>query len=386
MSLLPLNFPGSWRQHPAGYQYFLPASLPISEPLPLSGAIIKQVQNASLVLGEFSSLIERIPNPDLFIHAYTRKEAMLSSRIEGTQSTLEDAFKLEVDIDPEQRDDWAEVNAYIQAMRQAVEQLQNLPLCNRVISETHQRLLSQVRGKNKQPGAFRASQNWIGGSRPDNAHFVPPAPEYVAELMGDLERFIHNKQSMYPELIDAALIHCQFESIHPFLDGNGRLGRMLISLYLLEKRILKHPILYISTFLEAKRKDYYQMLDGARINVDGVVKWVSFFLDAVEATAKDGICVTQKLLQYDESLKQNDLPTLGARAKKGLVLLEYLYHRPYINAKQLQQDLKFSAQVSQKLIKDFVELGILKETTGKRRNRFFLFHHYINLLEGSTSA
>ena len=384
MSLLASTFPGIWRDAPNQYRYFLPASLDRCEVIQLPTYLIKQVQDASLALGQFSSLIAQIPDPSSFVHAYTRKEAALSSRIEGTQTTIEDAFAQEADIAPKKRDDWNEVNAYIKAMQQAVESLEQLPLCNRVIKKTHQRLLSQVRGKTKQPGEFRTSQNWIGGSRPGNAHFVPPMQDYVAELMGDLEQFIQNKQSARPELIDAALIHYQFETIHPFLDGNGRMGRMLVSLYLLEKQIIKHPILYISTFLEARRKDYYHMLDGARASADGVIKWVSFFLDAVEATAKDGIDVTQKLVEYDKTLREKLVSTLGARAKKGLTLLSHLYSHPRINTNLIQRGLGFSAQISQSLVKDFVKLGILREMTGNKRNRKFVFHHYINLLMGKS--
>ena len=344
--------------------------------------VVRQMQSASLALGEFSSLIERIPNPQLFIHAYAKKEAVLSSRIEGTQTKIEDAFRQEEEVDIEKRDDWAEVNAYIEAMDTALKLLQDLPLCNRLIKQAHHHLLNQVRGKHKQPGEFRNSQNWIGGSRPDNAHFVPPMHEYVPELMGDLEQFAQRERLPMPELINVALLHYQFETIHPFLDGNGRMGRMLIPLYLMEKKILKHPILYISTFLEAHRKDYYAALDKARESEAGVLQWISFFLDAVEQTARDGIRVTQQLLSYDEKLKNDVIPQLGRQAKNAMLTLERLYRRPLVNAKQLQQHLGFSPQVSQNMLRLFAEQDILKEITGNKRNRLFIFHHYITLLEG----
>ncbi len=382
MGFLAQQFPGSWRTSSRGYRYYLPANLERSQEIFLVPGFTKQVQDTSLLLGEFSSLIKRIPNPHLFIHAYATKEATLSSCIEGTQTNIEDAFKKESEVAPEKRDDWEEVNAYIQAMKYAMERRTKLPLCNRLIQETHNVLLSQVRGKDKQPGAYRTSQNWIGGSRPDNAHFVPPAHEYIAELMSDLEKFIQTKPRTMPELMDAALIHYQFETIHPFLDGNGRIGRMLISLYLLEKGILEQPILYISTFLEKNRKEYYAALDKARESQDGVAKWVSFFLDAVKQTAQDGIDVTQKLLRYDTELKENVLPQLGRKAGNALRLLEHLYDSPVLTAKNVQKKLNVSPQTSQKMLKAFIEQNILREVTGNKRNRLFIFHHYITLLEG----
>lgn len=382
MNELPTSFPGHFKKSPAGYSYYLPASLMCSQVIGLPVRIVKQMQDASLALGEFSSLIERIPNPQLFIHAYARKEAVLSSRIEGTQTNIEDAFQEQEDIDYEKRDDWAEVHAYIHAMGKALDGLKELPLCNRLIKQTHQHLLSQARGRYKCPGEFRKSQNWIAGSRPDNAHFVPPLQDYVPELMGDLEKFLQNPNLEMPELINVALIHYQFETIHPFLDGNGRMGRMLISLYLMEKKLLKHPILYISRFLEENRKHYYASLDKARESQEGVVRWISFFLDAVEQTAKDGIKVTQQLLDYDKGLRNHVIPWFGRRAKNGLRTLDLLYMRPVISAKQLQRYLNFSPQVSQNMLKMFNEHNILKEITGNRRNRIFLFHRYISLLNG----
>ena len=382
--MIPLaeKFPGTWRKSLTGYSYYLPASLEHAQRLTLPLSLSKQIQSASLALGEFSSLIERIPNPQLFIHAYAKKEALLSSRIEGTQATIEDAFRQQDEVAIEKRDDWAEVNAYIDAMKFALNTLHELPLCNRLIKSTHRQLLSQVRGKHKQPGEFRGSQNWIGGSRPDNAHFVPPAHEYIVALMNDLEKFIMNKQLQTPELINAALLHYQFETIHPFLDGNGRMGRMLVALYLMEKKILKHPILYISTFLEQNRKDYYASLDQARESEKGVVQWLSFFLDAVEQTAKNGINVTQKLIDYDTKLRNQQIPQFGRQAKNALKMLDLMYKMPVINAKKLQENLNFSPQVSHNMLRLFINHQILKEVTGNKRNRQFVFLHYLDLLMG----
>lgn len=379
---LASDFPGQWCNAPSGYRYFLPADLFKTQQLQLPFRIIKQLEESSLTLGRFASLIEKIPNPTQFIYAYTRKEATLSSRIEGTQTEIADAFKNEQEIAPERREDWAEVQAYIQAIDHARARLEELPLCNRLLCEAHERLLAQGRGQNKRLGEFRRSQNWIGGSRPDNAHFVPPAHEHVADLMANLEKFIDDDRQGMPHLIKAACIHYQFETIHPFLDGNGRIGRMLISLYLLEKKVLQHPILYISAFLEAHRSNYYDALNRARKNKEGFIQWISFFLDAVEHSAQDGITVTQKLIDYDTELREQKIPQLGRRAKNGLRLLDQLYEFPYVNAALLQETLQLRASASQTLLKNFMEIGILTEVTGYKRNRLFRFQHYLYLLSG----
>ena len=379
--MIEQDFPGVWRDAPTGYRYFLPGSLFLTKKISLPMPILKQLEEASLALGQFAALIERIPNPDLFIHAYTNKEAELSSRIEGTQTQIEDAFKTEAaEVEPEKRDDWSEVRAYIHAMRHAVDNLETLPLSNRLIKQAHEKLLSNTRGARKSPGEYRTSQNWIGGSRPDNAHFVPPSAEYIEDLMSDLERFIHADNLHLPELVKAALIHYQFETIHPFLDGNGRIGRMLIPLYLLNKKILSDPILYISTFFEAKRSEYYDALDRARKDQKGVINWISFFLDAVAQSAKDGIEVTKKLIEYDADLRTHTIPELGRRAGKGNELLDYLYQRPFTSAKHIQIKFQWSPQVSQRLLNDFVNNEILQEVTGQKRNRIFVFGHYLKLL------
>lgn len=384
MTSLAPDFPGCGRDHPDGYRYFLPGSLKLAAQINLPPAIFKQLEEASLTLGRFASLIELIPNPELFIHAYTAKEATLSSRIEGTQTEIEDAFKEEAEIAPEKRDDWAEVAAYINAVHHAVRGLQALPLCNRLLKQTHAKLLAQVRGKDKSPGDYRIKPNWIGGSSPNNAHFVPPSAEYVNDLMSDLEKFIHNDNLPLPELVKAALIHYQFETIHPFLDGNGRIGRMLIPLYLLHKKILSDPILYISAFFEARRSDYYDALDQARKNEIGVVNWIAFFLEAITQSAQDGIDVTNKLLEYDTELRGSLIPQLGRRAPKGLQLINYLYQSPVVTAAQIQTTLQCSPQVSQSLLRAFVTLGVLQEATGNKRNRIFIFAKYIRLLAGDS--
>ena len=380
MTLLATQFPGELRKAAGGYDYFLPASLGHSVDLRLQPSLVKQLQDAAFALGEFSHSIDSIPNPQQFIRAYVGKEAVMSSRIEGIRTTIADVFVQQEDVEPERRDDWAEVDAYIRGMDYALKRRGDLPLCNRLIKETHKVLMAQVRGQHKQPGEYRRSQNWLGGSRPSNALFVPPVHEHLAELMGDLERFIQIESAAMPELIVAALLHYQFETIHPFLDGNGRTGRMLIPLYLMEKKILAHPILYVSSFLEENRRDYYAMLDGARQSPEGVMKWISFFLDAIEATSRDGVRKTQELIDYDLRVREEVIPRFGSRSKKALQVLEYLYQSPYVQVKDLQRDLQFSTYVSQSLIKGFVEHRVLVEVTGQKRNRVFVFDHYLKLL------
>lgn len=375
------TFPGGTRQSPQGYAYFLPGSIYQSSELTFPARLFRQMEKTSIALGQFSSLIDRVPNTKMFIHSYLRKEATLSSRIEGTQTEIEEAFMTQEDIASEKRDDWAEINAYTNALESAIEGLKGLPLCNRLLKQTHERLLSQARGRDKLPGEFRRSQNWIGGSRPDNAHYVPPSYEYVSEAMSDLERFIQDDQTDLPHLVKAALIHCQFETIHPFLDGNGRLGRMLISLYLLEKKVLQHPILYISSFFERHRSAYYEALDKTRENSDGVISWIAFFLEGVYETASAGIKLTNQIIDYRADLIEKQIPQLGKRAPRALKLLDFLFEKLVINAKLVQTELGFSPQVTQTLLKHFMELGILGEITRQKRNRVFVLKDYLDLLK-----
>ena len=247
-----------------------------------------------------------------------------------------------------------------------------MPLCNRIIKDAHRTLLSQPRGRDKSPGEFRTSQNWIGGSRPDNAHFVPPAPHHVIELMGQLEKFINADDTQLPELVKIALIHYQFETIHPFLDGNGRIGRMLIPLYLMEKKIIEHPILFVSDFLEKNRSHYYSALDKARNSERGLINWISFFIDVIEKTANTGIAITKNLIEYQTKLRERKLPQhFGRLTAKSLKVLEILFEQPYINSQTVQERLGFSPQVSNKLLNEFVKLGILKEITGQGKETVF---------------
>lgn len=376
------NFPGGLRHAKAGYDYYLPGDIFQSQEITLPFSIIKQTEEAGIALGRFASLTEQLPDPLFIIGAFSKQEARFSTQIEGTQTDVADAFIKQKDVPSEKRDDWAELHAYIDGLNAAVKELgENLPLCNRLLKDTHKILLSQVRGKSKSPGEFRKSQNWIGGSRPNNAHFVPPAHEHIADVMSNLEKFIQDDQLDIPHLIRAALIHAQFETIHPFLDGNGRMGRMLVSLYLLEKKLLQHPILYISHFFENHRQSYYMALDQSRKNIDGMIKWVSFFLDAVTATANNGIAVTRSIITHHKELSDSTIPAMGKRAPQGTALLNLLFQSPVINAREIQNSLEYSAQATQKLLNDFTDNGILREITGNRRNRIYVFEQYLKLIK-----
>jgi Fic family protein len=382
MSNINLNnrFPGGYCKSANNYQHYLVGDIYQAKELNIQPQIYAKMEQASYAIGQFSTLIEKIPNPIGYIVAYSSKEATQSSRIEGTQTNIEDTFKEKEDIDPEQYDDWQEVQSYIDAVDAGVKNLTKLPLCNRLIKQTHKILLSQIRGKHKLPGEFRKSQNWIGGSNLNNAHFVPPAQEYVAEAMSNLELFIQDDKIGLPHLIKAGLIHYQFETIHPFLDGNGRIGRILISLYLLEKDILKHPILYISNFFENNRQKYYLMLDDARKDQAGVVEWLSFFLDAVKYTAIQGKTKTERILELQERLVTQKILTLGRRAKNARALLDLLFHKPLIKSNDVTKELNISKQRAQTLMSEFTKLNILKEITGYKRNRIFAFVDYLKLL------
>ena len=373
-------FPGEMKRADS-YEYFLPADLFLSKELVLDFKLQSQLEETSRVLGQFSKEISTIPNIELFIISYLRKEAVQSSKIEGTKTEIDDAFQEdESEIPNEKRDDWQEVQQYILAIHEAIEELKNLPLCERLIKKIHKTLLSKSRGKDKCPGEYRKSQNWIGGSRPDNAHFVPPTHDLLNHLMSNLEKFIHDETLSIPHLVKIALIHYQFETIHPFLDGNGRTGRILIPLYLLENKMIKEPILYISDFFEKNRQNYYDCLDQGRKSKEGMLRWISFFLDAVIETSKEGMRTTEKINKLKNHLFQEKIPSLGKRAKNGQKLCEILFQEPIINAKKAKEKLGISAQVSQNLMASFVKEGILKEITGNKRNRLFIFEEYLQIL------
>ncbi len=339
--------------------------------------IITLLSQADRQLGRLDMFSNYIPSIDLFISMYILKEATKSSRIEGTQTNIEEALHDAKDIPPEKRDDWNEVQNYILAMQEAIESLKSIPLSTRLIKQTHKVLLQGVRGEHKQPGEFRTSQNWIGGASIQDAVFVPPVHTSVPELMSDLEKFMHNDGLQIPELIKIAILHYQFETIHPFLDGNGRIGRLLITLYLVQKEILKKPILYLSDFLEKNRQLYYDNLIRVREKND-LQQWIKFFLVGIVETAKNSIDTFEKILLLKSEVENLAL-SKGSRAGAIQMVLEYLYKKPVITASIVSSITKQSLATSYSIVSDMEELGILKENTGGKRNRSYIFINYINL-------
>lgn len=336
---------------------------------------------ADRFIGRLDAFSDFIPDIDFFIKMHITKEATTSSKIEGTQTNMEEAFISEEDINPEKRDDWLEVNNYIKAMNNAIDELGQLPLSNRLILNTHRILLNNSRGKEKQPGEFRKSQNWIGRSLKD-AIFIPPHHSHISVLMSDLEQMMHCEnqiQPLYnPHLFRIALIHYQFETIHPFLDGNGRIGRLLITLYLLEKEILKKPTLYLSDFFERNRRDYYDKLTEVRTHND-IIGWLKFFFRGVIETSQKSIESFENIVKLREDIEFNRLPTLGRKQVDAKALLQHLYKQPITSVKEVRELLKVHHSTANRLIENFVQLGILEEITGYKRNRIYSFREHLDL-------
>ncbi|RPH34247.1 MAG: Fic family protein [Bacteroidales bacterium] len=339
--------------------------------------VLQLLSQADRELGRLDMYSNYIPNIDLFISMHVLKEATQSSKIEGTQTNMEEALLEKEDVPLDKQDDWEEVQNYIKAMESALQTLENLPFSSRLIRETHRVLLQGVRGEKKQPGEFRNSQNWIGGATINDALFIPPIHTTVPELMSDIEKFLHNEEIFFPELLKIALVHYQFETIHPFLDGNGRVGRLLIPLYLVNKGILKKPILYLSDFMETHRSLYYDNLMNVREKND-ITQWFKFFLVGINETAKKGISTFDRILQLQ---KENDLKiqSLGSRAANAQKVTNYLYQKPIINAEKVSEVTGISMPSSYKLLAELERINILKEITGAQRGRSYLFENYLKL-------
>jgi len=336
------------------------------------------LQNAAIKLGELNSFAKLVPNVDLFIQLHVTKEAVVSSRIEGTQTSMDEALMSEIEVAPERRDDWKEVQNYIEALNSAIKELDTLPISSRLLCKLHAILLSSVRGENKQPGEFRRSQNWIGGTNPSNAEFVPPQHAYVGELMGDLENFIHNQHIQVPSLIRIAIAHYQFETIHPFLDGNGRIGRLLITLFLVDQQILTKPLLYLSTFFEKNKNTYYDKLTEVRTQ-NNMNLWIKYFLKGVTETSEKAVDTLSQVLALKAKCETKITQEFGRKANSANLLLQRLLVKPIVDVKQVQAITDSSYKASNDLVKDFIDVGFLKEMTGQSRNRLFVFESYLNL-------
>lgn len=363
--------------HAYNYQYFLPEFINHIFEID-SGDLQVQLEKSTRLLGELNAMARMVPNVDLFIASFIGNEATLSSKIEGTKTVLDDALKSENDINIEQRDDWLEVNLYMEAVKNTIDKLEQLPISTRLIKDAHRILLSSGRGKHKMPGKFRTTQNWIGGDSIEGAEFIPPHQDFVNDLMSDLERFLHH-QSLVPDIVKIAIIHYQFETIHPFVDGNGRIGRMLIPLYLVSKGLLTKPLLYMSAFFEANKNKYYQKLMQVRMQ-SNLSAWLLFFLRGLEQTAHHSIEVLKEVLSLQEKLTQNIRENSGNRASNNLKLLKQLFATPFVRVRNIERQLQISTSTANKVVNDMVRMNILKELTNNKRNRLFAFKPYLNLL------
>jgi len=338
--------------------------------------LLQLLSLADRQLGRLDMYSEYV-NIDLFTQMHIAKEATQSSKIEGTQTNIEEVFLKKEDVSIEKRDDWEEVQNYIQAMNHGVNLLQNLPFSSRLIKQTHNILLQGVRGNGKLPGEYRSSQNWIGGATINDAVFIPPIHNTVNELISDIENFANDLENPMPDLLKIALIHYQFETIHPFLDGNGRVGRLLITLYLVNKGILKKPILYLSDFFEKHRNLYYDNLMRVRTHND-INQWFKFFLTGIIETSKNGVETFNSILHLSKSTEEK-ITKLGARSADAHKIIDYLYSNPVIDAQKIGSIIDKKPQSAYQLINKLENLKILREITGSQRNRLYVFDDYLEI-------
>ena len=363
----------------AMYKSFRPSPLPPE--IDMDTEMISLLTSATKVLATLDTLSSYIPNMNLFVSMYVRKEALLSSQIEGTQATLEDV--LDPLIEKNANQNVADVVNYIKATEFALERMNTLPLCNRLIKETHEVLMSGVRGQEKNPGEFRISQNWIGaaGSSLKNARYIPPNPEDMVNAMSDLEKYINSDDSL-DLLIQAALLHYQFETIHPFLDGNGRVGRLLITLFLMEKKVLNSPALYISYYLKKNRIEYYDRMSEVR-NKNNYEQWIKFFLNAIKESANESIETIKKLSKlHDENIRKIDL--MGRASKNARTVFDYLEQNPIIDIGKTAEELNLAFSTVSLAVNRLIDVGILIQTNNANRNRVFSYKNYLEILRKDT--
>ena len=369
---------GQWQQQ---YQYksFLPEL--INHPWVINDEKLNYLlSTANIRLGELNAFSMLVPDIDFFIKMHVNKEATTSSRIEGTQTNIEEALQKAENINPEKRNDWQEVHNYVAAMNLSIENLANLPLSNRLIRQAHEVLLQGVRGEHKQPGDFRTSQNWIRGSSINDAVFIPPHKDEVPELMSDLEKFLNDHTLYIPDLVKIAIAHYQFETIHPFLDGNGRIGRLMITLFLVSKGILIKPTLYLSEFFEKNKVLYYENLMRVRTHND-LQRWLLFFFEGVRQTSENSIETFKKIIRLRSRLEQTEITKLGKKTKSAHQFLNYLYSQPIVDSGDVAAALQINSSTAHRMIDDFMKLNILKELTGNKRNRIFIFNEYVDLFK-----
>jgi Fic family protein len=361
----------------ADYKSFSPVKIN-SEWIWEDAKINTLLADANRKLGSLDTFAHQVPDIDIYIEMHIAKEAIKSSRIEGTRTEIEEAIKKESDISPERKDDWWEVNNYIEAMNSSIIGLKTLPLSTRLLKDAHRILMKGVRGEHRNPGEYRSSQNWIGGATLKDAVYIPPVHTEINELMSDLENFLHNDRIDVPILIRTAITHYQFETIHPFLDGNGRIGRLLITLYLVSTNLLAKPSLYLSDYFERYRQLYYDNLNNVRVKND-LAQWIKFFLVGIIETSEKGINTFKEILSLKEQIDDKRLPELGKKLPTAKQLMKYLYRKPIVSVQEIQKELKVSLPTANSLISDFEKLKILTEKTGYRRNREFEFTEYLKL-------
>ena len=333
---------------------------------------------ANRKVGGLDAFSLHVPDTDIFIEMHVIKEATKSSKIEGTQTHIEEAIKKESEIDPERRNDWQEVRNYIDAMNTSINKLKTFPVSTRLLKEAHKILMRGVRGEHRHPGEFRTSQNWIGGATINDAVYVPPVHTEVNELMGDLENFLHNEQVDVPVLVRAAIAHYQFETIHPFLDGNGRIGRLLITLYMVSSGVLTKPSLYLSDYFEKHRTLYYDNLNKVR-EKNGLTQWIKFFLAGIIETSDKGVKTFKSILKLKEEIEEKKIISLGKKLPTAKKLMKYLYKKPVVTVQDIKEELNLSLPTANSLVSDFEKLEILNEKTGYKRNREFEFTDYLKL-------
>lgn len=369
---------GVFRRQPGGWNAFIPGPFPPTD-LDLS-PLGDLLEKATLSLGRLAGSAEILPDPDLFVFMYVRREAVLSSQIEGTEASLIDLLEYEARAgQSERRVDVREISNYVDALRFGLERVEELPLSLRLIREIHERLMSGVRGGEpaKTPGAFRRSQNWIGGPSPATARFVPPPVDHMTSALHELERFFHD-DSRLPILIRVGLAHAHFETVHPFLDGNGRIGRLLITFLLAHEEVLREPILYLSIFFKRHRQDYYDRLQAIREKGDWE-GWLAFFLEGVAVVSDEATHTARRIVDLREEARTQISQQLGRRAGTGLLLLESLFRHPIVNVKRVGDLTGLSQPAANALSNALEEIGILRETTGRKTYRMFAFDRYLEL-------
>lgn len=375
---------GVYVKQSRGYNTFIPKRLPPDPPIAFDNELVDLLSKANRTLGRLDGSAEILPNPDLFVSMYIRKEAILSSQIEGTQASLEDVLAYEA-ISGRRRlsHSVGEVVNYVDAMNDSLQRLENLPFSNGALKKAHQILLKGVRGAEKLPGNFRQSQNWIGAPGSDifTASFVPPPPSEVGKLMSHLEAYI-NTDTTVPMLIKCGLVHAQFETIHPFLDGNGRLGRLLVTLLLCQQKVMNRPLLYLSAYFKQHRSDYYDRLQQVR-DFGNWEDWLKFFLRGIWLVSDEAFGTVREILSMGEQHRQLILNKMRSSAN-GLVLLEHLFKNPLIDVDDVTKLVYVTYPAANSLVADFVLHGLLKEMTGKRRNRLFLYEPYLAILRKGT--